>query len=70
MDTDQSGQPSLLYRGEISADVGTSTSPELYGGTVLECPGEINRDLEEFTTAKEIFTSIEISVVSPAMKLF
>jgi hypothetical protein len=69
-DTDQSGQPSIIYRGEITANIGSRLTPELYGSTVPGSQGMIDRNLEEITTAKDIFRSIEISVIPPALKLF
>ncbi len=65
IDTDYAGQPSLLYRGEITAEVGARVEPQLYGCTVPgTTKGEVQRDLKGITTAREIFTSIEIRVVA------
>jgi hypothetical protein len=70
VDTDKSGQPSLVYRCEVTATPGEIARPELYG--YVE-PGSLNaeivRDLRPITTARDIFTSIEISVVRPPVKL-
>ncbi|MBN2309496.1 MAG: hypothetical protein JXR94_11025 [Candidatus Hydrogenedentes bacterium] len=71
MDTDQSGQPSLLYRGEIVAECGAVAHPELYGyaapgGTL----GEVKRDFDGLTSAQDIFESIEIRAVRPRVTLF
>ncbi|MBN1341592.1 MAG: hypothetical protein JXQ73_02880 [Phycisphaerae bacterium] len=66
MDTDHAGQPSLLYRGEIVADVGQEISLALYGRTVIGTrTGEISQDLNGITTARDVFRSIRVRVVTP-----
>ena len=71
MDTHQDGQPSLVYRGEIMADVGASVVPERYGYTAPDTnAGEVRQDLDVITTAAEVFRAVEISVVRPRITLF
>jgi len=64
-DTDSSGQPSLLYRGELPPEVGISVEPELYGRTIMGTMGEVTRDLEGVTTARGVLRSIELRVLTP-----
>jgi len=70
-DTHLSGQPPLLYRGEVSAVVGRRVVPEIHGQTIADTfTGEVARELKGVTTAKDIFKSVEIRVVRPPIKLF
>lgn len=69
MDTDKSGQPSLLYRAEIEAAPGAVVTPELHGHAETGT-GRVERELDSITTAKEIFRDIEIRVERPRVKLF
>jgi hypothetical protein len=66
VDVHFSGQPALVYRGEITAVPGEKTVPELYGQSVLGGPaGKTVRPVDDgVTTARHIFRSIEIRVVS------
>ena len=66
-DWDYDGQPSLIYRCEITAIPGQQIVPELYGKTVLNAPsGETVQPVtDDITTARAVFNSIKISVVSP-----
>ena len=63
-DTDHDGQPSLIYRAELTATPGEKVEPEPWGysrpGTRQ---GAVERDLEPLTTAKEIFQSIAFHVL-------
>lgn len=69
MDTDHCGQPSLLYRAEVTANAGTTVVPQLWGyAKPGSRTGEIERNLEPITTAKDIFQAIEIRVVRPKGK--
>jgi hypothetical protein len=64
MDTDFSGQPSLLYRAEITATPGNTVEPALFGHTLPGSPtGEVQRDTSAITTAKNIFSALSIRVV-------
>ena len=60
-----SGQPPLVYRGEITAIPGGSIVPELYGQSVLDGPvGETVQPVsDDVTTARNIFKAIEVRVV-------
>ncbi len=60
-----SGQPPLVYRGEITAIPGEQIVPELYGQSVLDSPaGETVQPVsDDVTTARDIFKSIEIRVI-------
>jgi hypothetical protein len=62
IDTDFAGQPSLLYRAEITATPGTRFVPVLFGRTVPGTAGEVTRDLGGVTTARGILGSIEVWV--------
>lgn len=71
MDTDKSGQPSILYRGEIVAEAGARVRPEPYGQKRLDsAEGAMQRGLGDITSATEIFKSVEIRVVRPRVTLF
>lgn len=70
-DTHMSGQPSLLYRGEVEAVVGAQITPAPYGQTLPDTlRGEMKASLDDITTARDIFTSVEIRVIRPPVKLF
>lgn len=61
MDTHFSGQPSLLYRAELTALPGSRVVPQLWGRTVPDTEtGETTRDLTGITTARNILTAIEV----------
>jgi len=65
IDVHFSGQPSLIYRGEIKATPGEKIVPELYGQVVVDAPnGETVQLVSDgVTTARNIFKSIEIRVL-------
>ena len=64
VDWDFDGQPSLVYRAEITAIPGKEFVPQLYGQANLE--GQIVRPVSDnVTTAKNVFKSIKIRVVRP-----
>ena len=69
-DTDQMGQPSLLYRGEITAEVGERVSPTEHGVAGADGTAEVRRSVAALTTAKAIFKSIEVEVVRPDIVLW
>ena len=67
VDSHLSGQPPLIYRGEITAIPGEQIVPELYGQSVLDSPkGETVQPVsDDVTTARDIFKSIGIRVIQP-----
>ena len=67
VDWDFVGQPALIYRGQIIANPGEKIVPQLYGQSVLNSPDDktIQPVSEDVTTAKRIFKTIEIRVISP-----
>jgi hypothetical protein len=67
IDWDFSGQPSLIYRTEITAIPGRQFIPELYGKAVLNSPTSqtVQPITDDITTAKDIFKSIKINVIQP-----
>ena len=69
-DTHHDGQPSLLYRGEITAKEGARLVPEIHGYTLPGMAGKLQVDLAPIGTARRIFTAVEILAVPPPMKLF
>jgi hypothetical protein len=64
-DTHFSGQPALVYRGEITAVVGECLSPQLYGMSVVSASqGQTVQPVSKhITTAKNIFKSINIRAI-------
>lgn len=67
VDWDFSGQPALVYRGEIKAVPGERIVPELYGQSVPNSPDgkTIQPVSDDITSARDIFRAIEIRVVRP-----
>ena len=65
VDVHLSGQPPLIYRGEIAAKPGEKTVPALYGQSALDSSaGQTVRPVSAgVTTAKNMFKTIEIRVV-------
>jgi hypothetical protein len=62
-----SGQPPLVYRGEITAIPGEQIVPQLYGQSVLDSPtGQTVQPVSgDIITARDIFQSIMIRVIEP-----
>jgi len=60
-----SGQPPLVYRGEITAMPGEKMAPKLYGESILDGAGGVTiRPVSKgVTTAKNIFKKIEVRVI-------
>jgi len=67
IDWDFVGQPALIYRAQIIASPGQKIVPQLYGQSGLNNPDgkTIQPVSEDVTTAKQIFKTIEIRVISP-----
>jgi hypothetical protein len=65
-DRQGNGQPSIIYRGVITSSLGRRSSPKLIGRTdQLQNVRYIINDLEGITTAKDLFSSIEVSCQLP-----
>jgi hypothetical protein len=65
-DRQGNGQPSIIYRGKIISSPGLRSSPELIGRTEqFENVKYIIKDLEGITSAKDLFSTIEVSCQSP-----
>jgi hypothetical protein len=65
-DRQGNGQPSIIYRGTITASPGRKSSPRLIGRTdQFQSVKRIITDLEGITTAKKLFSTIEVSCQLP-----
>jgi hypothetical protein len=64
------GQPSLIYKAEITAEEGNAAIPEIIGMSVLDSEGgNLIKPMEGITTATDIFDEMEISVTRPKPRL-
>lgn len=60
-DPNGNGQPSLIYRGQITARRGKSSEPRLIGRTdQFEAVSEVIPDLEGISSARNLFSSIQV----------
>ena len=63
-DRNGNGQPSIVYKGQIIARPGQSSTPELIGRTEqFERVGNVIPDIQGITNARDLFSKIEISVL-------
>ena len=71
VDSHFSGQPPLVYSGEITAIPGERIVPQLYGQSALDNPAgqTVQPVSDDVTTAKDIFKAIEICVIRPKPQL-
>ncbi|TKJ33648.1 MAG: hypothetical protein CEE38_19875 [Planctomycetes bacterium B3_Pla] len=61
-DKNGNGQPSIIYKGQITALPGRRSVPRLIGRTdQFESVDRIIEDLEGISTAKEVFSKIEVT---------
>lgn len=61
-DKNGNGQPSIIYEGQITALPGRRSVPRLIGRTdQFESVDRIIKDLEGISTAKELFSKIEVT---------
>ncbi len=66
-DQQGNGQPSLIYRGRITARVGARSSPKLVGRTdQFEPVDHIIQDLKGVTNAKQLLSAIDVSCIRVA----
>ncbi len=64
------GQPALLYRAEINADIGNTVEPKIVGMVLIDSQNNVVVEAPEgITTAKEVFDEIAIHVVKPKPKI-
>lgn len=66
-DAQGNGQPSLIYRGRITAEFGARSAPKLVGRThQFEPVDHVIRDLDGVTGAKQLLSVIEVSCTPAA----
>jgi hypothetical protein len=64
------GQPALLYKAEITANIGETVVPEIAGMLIIDPEkGTTLKPLEGITTAKDVFDEILIRVVNPKPRI-
>lgn len=63
------GQPAIVYRADITAEIGKTVVPEVVGMSVLNEHGKIIQPLEGITSALNVFDEIIIAVVKPNPKI-
>lgn len=64
IDSQGNGQPSIIYRGEISGTPGDSSTPTLIGRTEqMYFSPEINHNLDGIGNAKEVFKEMKITCI-------
>lgn len=64
-DPDGNGQPSIIYRGKITAHSGSRSVPELVGRTEqMFFSTEIKMDIKDIGSAKQLFKKIEVTCIS------
>lgn len=60
-DTEGNGQPSIIYKGEIIAELNSKSIPKLIGRSEQRTiSNSINPDTSGITTAKQLISSIEV----------
>ncbi|MBW7991059.1 MAG: hypothetical protein FVQ84_13730 [Planctomycetes bacterium] len=65
-DRQGNGQPSIIYKGEITSSPGQRSNPKLIGRTEqFQNVKNIITDLKGITTAKDLFSTIEVSCQLP-----
>jgi hypothetical protein len=65
-DENGNGQPSIIYKGRITAVPGNQSSPRLAGRTdQWQSVDYIITDMKGITTAKDLFSEIKVSCQSP-----
>lgn len=64
------GQPALLYKVEIVAELGNEAEPEVAGMVLLDAQnGAVIRKPEGITSASEVFDQLSVRVVKPKPKI-
>jgi hypothetical protein len=63
-DRNGNGQPSIIYKGQITAVAGQSSQPKLIGRTdQFEGGGGVIHDLEGISDSKDLFSRIEVTAL-------
>jgi len=70
IDHQGNGQPSIVYRGEITGTPGDQSTPELIGRTEqLYISTKINPDLKGIRNAKDVFSKITVTCIKGTKKI-
>lgn len=66
----KTGQPALLYKAELQAEMGTEATPVIAGMAVLDSSGRVHiLPPDGITTAKDIFDEITLRIIKPKPRI-